>query len=77
MAAVTDSAGPVGRRAGTITMAKQLRCGDLMQGCDFVADGNTEDEVMQKAAEHAKAVHGLTEVSEELATKVRAAIRER
>jgi hypothetical protein len=31
-------------------MAKQLKCGDLMPGCDFVAKGATEAEVLEKAA---------------------------
>ncbi len=36
---------------------KALYCNDLMEGCDFVARGATEDEVMRKAAEHAKTEH--------------------
>ena len=38
---------------------KAMRCGDLMKGCNFVARGATELEVMKKATEHAKAVHGM------------------
>lgn len=29
--------------------------------CDFVAQGETADEVMQKGVEHAMAAHGMTE----------------
>jgi predicted small metal-binding protein len=54
---------------------KEMRCADLMKGCNFVARGATDDEVMKKAAEHAKAAHGMKEVSPELAKKVKAAIR--
>ena len=57
-------------------MAKQLKCGDLMPGCGFVAKGANEDEVMRKAAEHAKAAHGLDEVTPELAAKVKGAIKD-
>lgn len=55
-------------------MTKVLRCGDLMPGCDFEARGETEDEILQKAAAHAKNDHGM-EVTPELAEKVRGAIR--
>jgi predicted small metal-binding protein len=53
-----------------------LRCGDLMKGCDFVATGATEDEVMTKTAEHAKASHGMHHLAPETALKLREAIRE-
>ena len=35
-------------------MAKVLRCGDLMPGCNAVIEGKDEAEVMAKGAEHAK-----------------------
>lgn len=55
---------------------KALHCGDLMKGCDFVARGATEDEVMRKAAEHAKTAHGINNITPELAGKVKAAIKD-
>jgi predicted small metal-binding protein len=58
-------------------MAKELRCGDLMPGCNFVAHGNTTDEVMRKAAEHAKKDHGLATIPPDVAKKAQAAIRDR
>ena len=58
-------------------MAKQLSCGDLMPGCKAVVEGKDEAEVMAKAAEHAKATHGLREITPELAGKVRSAIKEK
>lgn len=58
-------------------MEKELRCGDLMPGCKAVIEGKDEGEVMVKAAEHAKNAHGLSEISPELAGKVRSAIREK
>jgi predicted small metal-binding protein len=54
---------------------KTMHCGELMQGCDFVARGATDDEVMQKAAEHAKTAHGIDNITPELAQKVKAAIK--
>lgn len=56
-------------------MTKVLRCGDLMPGCLWEARGDSEDEVLGQAAEHAKTAHGM-EPTPELAAKVRSAIRE-
>ena len=57
-------------------MAKVLRCNDLMPGCSFEARGNSEEEVMAKAAEHAKTAHNLTEIAEGMQSQVLAAIRD-
>jgi predicted small metal-binding protein len=54
---------------------KAMHCGDLMKGCDFIARGATELEVMKKAAEHAKTAHGMDKITPEMAQKVKAAIR--
>ena len=56
-------------------MAKELHCGDIMPGCDYVAKGESEQEVMAEAAEHAREKHGMNEIDEETAQKVRAKIR--
>lgn len=56
-------------------MAKELRCRDVGMNCDFEARGNTEEEVLQKASAHARNTHQITEMSPELAAKVKAAIR--
>ena len=40
-------------------MVRELRCADLMPGCNFVAQGKDDSEVMKKTAEHAKSVHGM------------------
>jgi len=58
-------------------MAKILRCADLMPGCNFAAEGNTVDEVMAKAAEHAKKDHGMMTIPPEVAAKVQAAIKDK
>jgi predicted small metal-binding protein len=43
--------------------------------CDFEAKGKTEEEVLNKAAEHVHVVHGM-EVTPELADQVRTTIHE-
>jgi predicted small metal-binding protein len=56
---------------------KHIACNAVVPGCSFTASAATEDELMQKVAEHAAAAHGVTEVSPELAAQVRAAIESR
>jgi predicted small metal-binding protein len=58
-------------------VAKELRCGDLMPGCNAVVEGRDESEVMTKAAEHAREKHGMSSIPPEVATKVKAAIRDK
>ncbi len=57
-------------------MSKVLRCADVGANCDFVATGNSEQEILQQVAEHARSAHNITEVTPEMADKVRAAIRD-
>ena len=57
-------------------MGKTLRCRDVGVDCDAVIRAETESELMEKVAEHAKEVHGMTEISPEMATKVKAAIQD-
>ena len=57
-------------------MAKVLHCSDVGFDCGFVIRADTEEELMKKVAEHAAEVHDIKEVSEEVAAKVKAAIRD-
>ncbi len=57
-------------------MAKIIRCKDVGMDCDFEARAETEEELLKKVAEHAGAIHDMTEISEEVLTKVRAAIQD-
>jgi predicted small metal-binding protein len=51
-------------------MAKVVRCRDVGFDCDGVVRAETEEEVLQQVAAHAKAVHGLDTVTEEVVEKV-------
>jgi predicted small metal-binding protein len=62
--------------SGGSVMPKEMRCGDVVPGCDFVARGDSEQEILQQAAEHARNEHGLDEITPDLAEKVRGAIRD-
>ena len=62
---------------GDVPMAKILECAkvDPSSGCQHVVRGETEEEVLRKAAEHAKE-HGIRDVTPELIERVKANIRE-
>jgi len=59
-------------------MPKVLECAkvDPSSGCQHVVRGETEDEVLQKAGEHAKE-HGIRDVTPELIERVKANISDR
>lgn len=57
-------------------MGKVLKCRDVGVDCDFEARGDTVDEILQKAAEHAKGCHTGTQMTPELVVKIRGAIKE-
>ena len=55
---------------------KVLRCRDVGFDCDGVIRAETEEEILQQAAEHAKTVHNLSEISEEAVAKIRTLVRD-
>lgn len=57
-------------------MSKVLACREVGMDCDFVARGNSEEEIMAKAAQHARQDHGFESIPPEVAEKVKAAIRD-
>lgn len=54
---------------------KEFACGDVVPGCSARVTGETDDEVMQQVAVHARDEHGMNEVPDELAAQVRSLIR--
>jgi predicted small metal-binding protein len=46
-------------------MRKGIRCRDAGVDCDFVARGQTGEELFRKALEHGKKAHGTAELSPE------------
>jgi predicted small metal-binding protein len=57
-------------------VAKIVRCREVGVDCDFEARGETEQEILDKCAEHGRTAHGMQQLPPELVEKVRAAIRE-
>lgn len=55
---------------------KELRCADAGFDCPEVIEGETEDEVMSKAAVHARDAHDMSEIDEETGDQIRALIHD-
>jgi predicted small metal-binding protein len=53
---------------------KKFECGTVVQGCDGVVTGETENDVLQAAAAHAASAHGMTDLPDEVVASVRAGI---
>jgi predicted small metal-binding protein len=58
-------------------MTKHIACNDVVQGCAFEASAPTEEALVKQVTAHAAKDHGVTEVTPELAAKVKAAIQSR
>lgn len=55
-------------------MTLELRCGDVVAGCEGVVNGTTQDEVLTAAAAHAADAHGLTAIDADTERALVAAI---
>lgn len=55
---------------------RQLRCADTGFECGEVIQGEDDQEVMSKAAEHAREAHGMDEIDEETGQKIRSLIHD-
>jgi len=49
---------------------KSFACGDVVPGCTASWVSTTDDEILVLVAEHAGAVHGISELSPELVQSV-------
>jgi predicted small metal-binding protein len=58
-------------------VAKELRCADAGFDCDARFEGESEDEIMAQAAEHARSVHGMSDTDlQQNESAIRGAIRD-
>lgn len=55
---------------------KKFACGDVVEGCDGVVTGETENDVLAAAAAHAASAHGMSEVPDDVVAAIRAGITE-
>lgn len=54
---------------------KDFHCRDAGMSCDYVARGNSNQEILDQAAEHARQAHNMT-ITPELARKVEGLIHD-
>lgn len=57
-------------------MKKVIRCRDVGFDCNGVIKAATENEALAMAAEHAKTVHGVKDITPEIVQKIKSAMRE-
>jgi len=57
-------------------MAKTVSCRDVGADCDFVARGNSNEEILSQVEEHARTAHNMSEIPIEVREKIHAAIRD-
>ena len=57
-------------------MTKVLKCDDVVPGCKAEIKGESEHDVLRKAAEHAKTEHHMDSIPPEVLSKVKSAIRD-
>lgn len=55
-------------------MGYSFRCENVVPGCEGEVHGETEEQTMQAAAEHAATAHGLAELDADTIEKVKAGI---
>jgi predicted small metal-binding protein len=54
---------------------KTFTCGSVVPGCTAAFAGETEEDILEQVARHAREEHGLTEIPEELVEQVLAKLR--
>lgn len=57
-------------------MKKIIHCRDVGFDCPGVIKANSEEEALTLAAEHAKKVHGVKEITPEIIAKIKAVMKE-
>ena len=57
-------------------MGKVLKCSDVVPGCNAEIRGDSDHDVLRKAAEHAKTDHHMDSIPPDVLAKVKNAIRD-
>jgi len=55
---------------------KTFACGTVVEGCDGVVSGESDEEVLAAAAAHAREAHGMETVPDDVVAAIKAGIRE-
>lgn len=56
-------------------MTMVLHCADVVPGCPAEVRAEDEADLLRQVTEHARTAHGITEIDDDTARKVRGAIR--
>jgi len=67
------SLGKTAREGEAMTLV--VHCRDVGFDCEGVVKAESEEELLKQVAEHAASAHGVEEVTEEIAGKVKSVIR--
>jgi len=57
-------------------MTKSISCADAGADCSWSASAETEEQILEKVAQHAKDKHPELEVTPELVSKIKSLIKE-
>lgn len=57
-------------------MTKVIRCRDVGFDCPGVIKASTEKEALSLAAEHAKTVHGIKDITPEIVDKIKSVMQD-
>lgn len=57
-------------------MPKKFACSDVISGCNWSTIAKDEADLFHKISEHAKHVHQMTEIPDEILQKVKSKIQE-
>ena len=57
-------------------MSKTLSCREVGMDCNFVVKGDSEEQILSQAAEHARTEHNMNEIPAELLDRVKSLIRD-
>ena len=57
-------------------MTKVIRCRDVGFNCDGVIKAKTEQEALTLAADHAKTVHNVKDITPEIVNKIKSIMKE-
>jgi predicted small metal-binding protein len=57
-------------------MTKKFACSDVVSGCSWSTIAKDEADLFHKISEHAKHVHKMTEIPDEILQKVKSKIQE-
>lgn len=57
-------------------MTRELNCRDVGFDCDAIVRADTDEEIMAQTATHAREVHGLEQIDDETAERIRLQIHD-